>query len=358
MAQYLQRVYIDPEQPLLIDQPSQYGQRVYIEEILNADGTPWVPTPQYDELSVVTKTTTSGTTVLGSDLTGTVAVYSGGKAPVVVEYQWQRADEETGPWQGVQAWTTPEDATEVGLTYTTTAADEDHFIRFASRATDDNDDRVYGSGNSIGPMTRTPIVVTEPTIMTNGTFSNPTNAYLHETLTMYPAVMTGGFGTITYQYRLQSMDAGTDTWANLTGWVSDIITHEVDQSDEGDKLRFQTKGTDDIDTTKTSNSGVTTVAVSTLIGDLTVNPPGPMSLDPGELVGFTVSNTGDADPMFIWAIRSGPATITSMYNFGPTAEVTINADASTGDTVQVQVTADDPSATDTPQSTVVTIVVN
>ena len=70
------------------------------------------------------------------------------------------------------------------------------------------------------------------------------------------------------------------------------------------------------------------------------------------------ANSGDADPLFLWAIRSGPANITSMYNFGPTAEVTINPDAGSGDTVQVQVTADDPSSTDTPQSTVVTIVVN
>ena len=76
------------------------------------------------------------------------------------------------------------------------------------------------------------------------------------------------------------------------------------------------------------------------------------------MVGFTASCTGDADPLYLWAIRSGPGQITSTYNFGPTVEVTINANATSGDTVQVQVTADDPSATDTPQSTVVTIVVN
>tara|TARA_R100001163_G_C4992628_1_gene144659 strand:- start:287 stop:751 length:465 start_codon:yes stop_codon:yes gene_type:complete len=154
------------------------------------------------------------------------------------------------------------------------------------------------------------------------------------------------------------MDAGTDTWTTLVNWTTEIITHEVDQSDEGDKLRFQTKGTDTTGQTKTSNSGVTTVAVSTEIGTVSIGPVSALSADPGELIGFTASNDGDADPMFIWSIRSGPGVITSMYNFGPSVEVTVNADATSGETIQVQVTADDPSATDTPQSTVATIVVN
>ena len=76
------------------------------------------------------------------------------------------------------------------------------------------------------------------------------------------------------------------------------------------------------------------------------------------MIGFTAANTGDADPMFIWSIRSGPGVITSTYNFGPSVEVTVNSDATSGATIQLQVTADDPSATDTPQSTIATILVN
>ena len=109
---------------------------------------------------------------------------------------------------------------------------------------------------------------------------------------------------------------------------------------------------------KVNSSPASIVAVSTEIGTVSTNPVSPLTADPGELIGFTAANTGDADPMFIWAIRSGPALITSTFNFGPSVEVTINADATSGETVQVQVTADDPSATDTPQSTVATIVVN
>jgi len=175
---------------------------------------------------------------------------------------------------------------------------------------------------------------------------------------MNSAVMAGGYGGITYKYRLQEKEHGTDNWTSLTGWQSGIPTYTVEQSDEGDQLRFQTQGTDSVGNTKLSNSGISTVAVSTEIGDVIATPPGPLQMDPGEMVGFTASCTGDAEPLYLWAIRSGPANITSMYNFGPTAEVTINPDAGSGESVQVQVTADDPSATDTPQSTVVTILVN
>ena len=330
---------------------SKYIKHVVITEAIDENGDPWRPN-NWDPLENVTKSSTTGGTTLGDTLTGTPATWTGGEPPVEEISQWQRSDDGTA-FTGFTPWV---DITEP-VTYTTVEADNGKYLRLASKATDANG-VVYGSGNNIGPMTPQAIAVTEPTIMTNGTFSNPTNAYLHETLTMYPATMVGGYGGITYQYRLQSMDAGTDTWTNLTGWVTTVPVHEVDQSDEGDKLRFQTKGTDTTGQTKTSNSGVTTVAVSTLIGTVSIGPVSALSADPGEMIGFTAANTGDADPMFIWAIRSGPGVITSTYNFGPSVEVTINADATSGDTVQVQVTADDPSATDTPQSTVATIVVN
>ena len=332
-------------------QTSKYQKHVLIVEALDENGDPWRPNV-WDPLENVTKSSTTGSTTLGSTLTGTPATWTGGEPPVEAISQWQRSDDGTA-FTGFTPWVEISDPVE----YQTTEDDNGKYLRLASKATDVNG-VVYGSGNNIGPMVPQTIAVTEPTIMTNGTFSNPTNAYLHETLTMYPATMVGGYGSITYKYRLQSMDVGTDVWTNLTGWVNTIPTHEVNESDEGDKLRFQTQGKDSVGTTKTSNSGVTTVAVSTEIGDVTIGPVSTLSADPGELIGFTAANSGDASPMFIWSIRSGPGQITSTYNFGPSVEVTINANATSGETVQVQVTADDPSATDTPQSTVATIVVN
>ena len=330
---------------------SRYLQQVQIVEAYDENQDPWRPVV-FDPLEVVTKSSTTGSTTLGSKLTGTPAVFSGGEPPVEPVSQWQRSADGNS-WSGITPWA---DTTEQ-QTYTTVLADNGQYVRFASKCTDANG-VVYGSGNNIGPMAPQAIAVSEPTIMTNGTFSNPTNAYLHETLTMYPATMVGGYGTISYKYRLQEQEQGVGDWSNLTQWSTTIPTHEVDQSDEGDKLRFQTQGTDETGQTKTSNSGVTTVAVSTLIGTVSIGPSDALTADPAEMVGFTASNDGDADPMFIWAIRNGPATITSTYNFGPSVEVTVNADASSGDTVQVQVTADDPSATDTPQGSIATIVVN
>ena len=330
---------------------SKYIKHVVITEAIDENGDPWRPNT-WDPLENVTKSSTAGGTVLGNTLTGTPATWTGGEPPVEAISQWQRSDDGTA-FTGFTPWV---DITEP-VEYTTVEADNGKYLRLASKATDANG-VVYGSGNNVGPMTPQAIVITEPTTISNGTFLNPTNAYLHETLSMNSAVMAGGYGGITYKYRLQEMEHGTDTWNNLTGWQSGLPTYEVQQSDEGDQLRFQTQGKDKTGQTKVSNSPATTVAVSTLIGDVTIGPASALSADPGELLGFTAANTGDANPMFIWNIRSGPGQITSTYNFGPSVEVTINADASSGDTVQVQVTADDPSATDTPQSTVATIVVN
>tara|TARA_R100001163_G_C5064750_1_gene202457 strand:- start:42 stop:1100 length:1059 start_codon:yes stop_codon:yes gene_type:complete len=330
---------------------SQYLKHVLITEAIDENGDPWRPNT-WDPLENVTKSSTTGSTVLGSTLTGTPATWSGGEPPVEEISQWQRSDDGTA-FTGFTPWVAITEPVE----YTTVEADNGKYLRLASKATDANG-VVYGSGNNVGPMVPQTIVVTEPTTMTNGTYLNPQHAYLHETLSMNSAVMAGGYGAITYKYRLQEKEHGTDTWTNLTSFQSGVPTYEVQQSDEGDQLRFQTQGTDATGQTKISNSGIATVAVSTEIGTVSTNQPEAMTADPGELIGFTATCSGDADPMYFWSIRTGPAQITSTYNFGPTSEVTINADASSGETVQVQVTADDPSATDTPQSTVITIIVN
>ena len=352
---YLKHVIVDEIIGLGPNSTAKAGGYTLTYEIVDFvyQGKPFDPSnlPNND-LEVVTKSSTTGSTVLGSVLTGTPATFTGGRAPVDGVSQWQRGDD--GAWTGITDWAVLTEQT----TYKTVAADNGQKIRLASKATDADGNVVYGSGNSVGPMEPQTIVVTEPTTLTNGTFLNPTHIYDHETISMNSAIMAGGFGTITYKYRMQESTDGGLNWTSLGSFAAGIPTYTVDQSDEGDLIRFQTQGKDETGQSKVSSSPASTVAVSTTIGTVNVNPPGPLAMDPGELVGFTAANSGDADPMFFWSIRSGPATITSTYNFGPTAEVTIKPDASSGDTVQVQVTADDPSATDTPQSTVVTIVVN
>ena len=62
--------------------------------------------------------------------------------------------------------------------------------------------------------------------------------------------------------------------------------------------------------------------------------------------------------MYIWSIRSGPGAITSPSNIGQEIQVKVNADATPGASIQVQVTCTDPSASDNGVGSVATIVVN
>jgi len=108
-----------------------YSECVEIVDFINPDGTPWNPVPPpTDPLECTTKTTTYGDAVVGKTLTGTLAVYSGGKPPVQVLYQWQRSDDGNA-WSGITNW-----AELPTTTYTTVAADKNKYIRFASKATD------------------------------------------------------------------------------------------------------------------------------------------------------------------------------------------------------------------------------
>lgn len=329
-----------------------YTREVEIVDFINPDGTPWNPVPPpTDPLECTTKTTTYGDAVVGKKLNGTLAVYSGGKPPVQVLYQWQRSDDGNA-WSGITNW-----AEIPTTTYTTVAADKNKYIRFASKATDDNDLTAYGSGNNVGPITAPPLIITDPTILTNGIFSNPPNVYAFETISMHAAVFGGGYGTITEKYRLQEQPGGVGDWVSLTSWQTGIPTYDVSQSIPGDTLRFQTQGKDSLGTQKTSNSSTATVGVATEIGTVSIAPPNTTG-GPGDTITYDVLISGDANPMYIWSIRSGPGAIISPSNIGQEIEVRVNADATPGASIQVQVTCNDPSASDNGVGSVATIVVN
>ena len=329
-----------------------YTREVEIVDFINPDGTPWNPVPPpTDPLECTTKTTTYGDAVVGKTLNGTLAVYSGGKPPVQVLYQWQRSDDGNA-WSGITNW-----AEIPTTTYTTVAADKNKYVRFASKATDDNDLTAYGSGNNVGPITAPPLIISDPTILTNGIFSNPPNVYAFETISMHGAVFAGGYGTISEKYRLQEQPGGVGDWVNLTEWQLVIPTYDVSQSIPGDKLRFQTQGKDSLGTQKTSNSSAATVDVATEIGTVTIEPPSTAG-SPEDIITYDVSISGDANPMYIWSIRNGPGAIISPSNIGQEIEVRVNADATPGDSIQVQVTCTDPSASDNGVGSVATIVVN
>jgi len=312
---------------------------------------PTPPSPPVEDLTVDTPTETAGSTELGSTLTGTPATFAGGETPIVVKTRWERSVDDTP-----SSWANITEYQENGpTTYTTVAADNDRYLRFVTQATDNEQTVVSSFGNSIGPMVSAPLVVSQATKVSNGTFVNPGTVYSFETITCVPAVFTGGFGAIEERYRLRE-NTGSG-WTGVGGWQAGIPTYDVSQSSVGDQLLFQSRATDATGAQLISTSPPVTVGTATTIGTLSVAPPATTG-NPGDTINFSALISGDASPLYTWSIRNGPGTITSPTNIGQSVNVQINAGASSGDSIQVQVNAVDNSSSDNPQSTVSTIVVN
>ena len=354
---YLQRLEITGVEES--DTPTTVNNYVTIKEIVEVvdqEGNPWEPVPgpdPWDDLVWVNKSSTAGSTVLGSVLTGTPGTTTGGPPPVVVVSQWQRSDT-TSNFVGFTPWT------ELGsdpVTYTTTVDDNGKYVRLATKATDDDGAVYYGSGNSVGPMTPAAITISQATKISNGTFVNPPSVYSFESVTPVPATFAGGFGTIAVQTRTQKYSGSTASWVNVNNWANSPVPVPVNGIEPGTELRAQSRATDATGATKTSNSPAPTVGVVSTIGTLSLAPPN-TSAAPDETILFDALISGTSiNPMFIWSIRNGPGTITSGSNIGEQIDVTVNSDAPSGSTIQVQCDCSDPSASDSPQSTLATIVV-
>jgi hypothetical protein len=338
----------------------QYQETEYVSRYTKLAAPPasWTPpAPPVEPLAVVQRTSTSGSTVLGSVMTGTLAEYTGGVLPVDEEYQWQRSDTGDGGWSGVTNWTDVNTQSQTGLTYTTIIDDNGKYLRFASKALDADDNVAYGSGNSVGPMTPAAITVSQATKISNGSFVNPPNVYDFDSVTPIPATFKGGFGTLTVQTRTQEYSGSTASWVNMNNWANSPVPVELNGVKPGTQIRAQSRTTDETGTTKTSNSPTPTIGIATEIGTLSLAPPN-TSAAPNETILFDALVSGTStEAMFIWSIRSGPGTITSGSNIGEQIDVTVNSDATTGSSIQVQCDCSDPSATDSPKSTIATIVV-
>ena len=355
MPAYLKQLNIDSVEES-VDNPSAYLKRVEIVEVVDQDGNPWEPVPgpdPWDDLAVVTRTSTSGSTTLGSTLTGTLAEYTGGEPPVDELYQWQRSDTGDGGWTGITNWTSAAAQSETGLTYTTVLDDNGKYVRFASKSEDAAGDVAYGSGNAIGPMTPTAVTVSQATKVTNGTFVNVPEAYDFQTVTAVPAAFAGGFGTLTETYRKQ-IDTG-EGWVAQGGWVGAPPSIDVSTLSVGDKLRFQSRAVDSTGQSKTSNSITVTVGTPTTIGTVTITPANTTTEPAGETT-FTVSwDGGVVSPMIVWSIRSGPGQIISPNNMSE--QVIVEATGQPGATIQVQVDVSDPSSSDSPKGTIASLII-
>jgi len=310
--------------------------------------TPLPPTPPSDTLTVTDPTETSGSTELGSTLTGTPATYTGGKPPIVIQTRWERSNDGLTDWDNVTEWTV-----DGPTTYTTVAADDDKYLRFHTQATD-ADLYVAGSfGNAVGPMTPDPIEIQQATKISNGAFLNPPEVYDFETINCVAAVFQGGFGSLTEQYRFQK-DTGAG-WNAVGGWGAGLPTYNVSQANVGDLLRFQSRATDTLGNTKISNSPATQVGVATTLGTVEIIPAA-ANVAPASTTILDGQHDGTStNVMYIWEIRSGPGQITSPTNMGQSVQV--EATGQPGATIQVQCTFIDPSSSDSPKGALATLVI-
>ena len=328
-----------------------YLQEVAVMGLEDEKGQPIIPKPDVPgaPLLVDEPTTTEGEVTLGSELVGTRATFTGGEEPIDIETRWERSDDGL-TWVGLTGWQ------EVPvLTYTTVAQDDGKYIRFNTKAVDAEGTRVESEGNAIGPMVAPPLQVVTATKLSNGTFVNPPNVYAFETITPISAIYSGGFGPIQLRYRLQENTGGG--WTAVGGWSGGDPTYDVSQSSPTDQLRWQTRATDEVGQQLVSNSPATTVGVATTIGTLSVAPPQTQEAA-GQIVTFDALISGTASPIYTWSIRNGPGQIVSPTNIGQQIEVRVNSNATSGQAITVQVTASDPSSSDSPQSTTSLIVVS
>lgn len=305
------------------------------------------PDDPTEGLAVDTATTTEGEVTLGSELVGTLATFTGGKAPINIESRWERSDDSL-TWVGLTGWQ------EIPvLTYTTDAPDVGKYLRFNTKAVDAEGTRVESEGDAIGPMVAAPIEVVTATKLSNGEFLNPPNVYSFESIYPISAIYSGGYGPLTLRYRLQE-DTGAG-WTAVGGWNAGDPSYDVSQSSPGDQLRWQTRATDEVGQTKISNSPATTVGVATTLGDVSIVPAASV-VEPAGSVTLVSAYTGDATNVLrIWSIRSGPGQITSPTNIGEDCEIT--ATGQPGASIQVECQFSDTSSSDSPKGTLASIVI-
>jgi len=358
MSQYLQRLNIASVEEVGVDNIvlPQYQQIVEVVEVVDNDGNPWEPVPgpdPWDELVWVNKSSTVGSTVLGSVLTGTPGTVTGGNPPVVVLSQWQRSATTSG-FVGFTPWV------ELGsdpVTYTTTIDDNGMYVRLATKATDDDGVVYYGSGNSVGPMAPAAITVSQATKISDGTNVNPAEIFGFQTICPIAAVFSGGYGTLTPEYRLQKQLSGEETWSSLTDWKpsTELACHDVASLIAGTLVRAQSKVTDEASQTKTSNSVTPVVGITTNIGTVTITPDTATSAVDGEQE-FTASVSGGSatNLLYNWTVRSGSAQLMSANNTSSTAVYKFD----TAGTTQIQCYIASNGASNTPQSSIATVVVS
>ena len=207
-----------------------------------------------------------------------------------------------------------------------------------------------------------PVPPVDPLEIADGQGANwvGTNVYeLGQTVEARTAAFTGGLEPVTYRYRFQTKAPGSDSWVNGSWNPTTNDKNPVFYTiNTAGQLKFQSQARDSSDPTVQLNSvtGIKTIAQST-IGVLSIAPPNTSAAPSGIVVCDAVISGDATNTMFTWSIRNGPGTIASTFNFGNQIQVQVNADANHGESIQVQCDATNSNSSDSPKSTVSTIVV-
>lgn len=105
------------------------------------------PDPQA-QLSILTPTETTGSTTLGSTLTGTPATFTGGEPPYVVKTRWESSvDNSPSGWAPLGDF-----SVDGPTTYTTVPSDSGRYLRFVTQGTDNIQTIATSFGDSVGPI--------------------------------------------------------------------------------------------------------------------------------------------------------------------------------------------------------------
>ena len=222
---------------------------------------------------------------------------------------------------------------------------------------------IQGPGTEPGPQPEP----AKPLAVADGKGSNWVNTNVYEigqVVEGRTAEYVGGVEPITYRYRFQAKSTGSDTWVNQpwanTTNAKNPVYFEIT---EAGQLKLQSQARDSSDPVVQLNSvtGVKTIQPQTTIGDISflVNGVEAVGSNCSALIGSTinvdcVTSGGTAtNETYSWSIRSGDATI-----IGSTTSKICNVELGSAypGSVQVQCTVRSQNSSNSPQSSVLMVV--
>ena len=290
----------------------------------------------------------SGEMYVGMDLTGSKAVYSGGIPPVTVESQFQRSDNGTSGWTGVDAW-----GSDDAGTHRIGPDEAGKYFRVAGRGIDQSEDAISQAetlmsfSEVVGPAVDPSALVVSTPVVTG-------NAYVGQTLSCSEPTVSGGVGPYQIDYFWVDESNAIIWEATYMGNTTTIIDYDL-----GKTMKCLVTVTD-----KGWSKGESTTVESNSVGPIQQPSMGqprpyvddeiydpnsgePIHLREEQSVELRIDLPNDefSNPSWSWDVRQGSARLSPN---GPYC-VVFNQTAM-GNPVAVQVDMIDNNSSDSPHS--------